>query len=87
MPLINAFAKQKEDLEVVWLAGFVESAEKGWQVRAVTRGIETDDVVIHLLPIGLLPLLPLGRCYSCGDPASLVLIPSPAEYDSCRDSH
>lgn len=73
MPLINAFAKQNEDLEVVWLAGFVESAEKGWQVRAVTRGIETDDVVIHLLPIGLLSMLPLGQCYSCGDPASLVL--------------
>jgi hypothetical protein len=73
MPLIRAFAEQGEDLELVWLAGFVEDPERGWRVRAITRGITSSRVVPHLLPIGLLPLLPLGRCYSGGDPTSMVL--------------
>ncbi|CAO3417844.1 hypothetical protein [Azospirillum doebereinerae] len=73
MPLIKTFAAQSEDLELVWLAGFVEDPERGWQVRAITRGIESNRVMVHLLPIGLLPLLPLGRCYSDGDPTSVVL--------------
>lgn len=72
MPLIKAFADQGEDLELIWLPGFVEKAGKGWLVRAATRGLETDRVVVHPLPIGLLPVLPLGCCYSNGDPASLV---------------
>lgn len=73
MPLIKAFADQGEDLELIWLAGFVEDSVKGRQVRAVTRGIESDNVVTHLLPIGLLSVLPLGKCYSDGDPTSLAL--------------
>lgn len=73
MPLIDAFEKIGEDLELVWLAGFVDSTEKGWQVRAATRGIESDNVVTHLLPIGLLSVLPLGRCYTGGDPTGLML--------------
>ncbi|KAA1057048.1 hypothetical protein [Azospirillum argentinense] len=73
MPLIKAFADEGEDLELIWLAGFAEHPEKGWQVRAITRGIESDRVVVHPLPIGLLSVLPLGQCYSNGDPASLRL--------------
>ncbi|WP_448208569.1 hypothetical protein [Azospirillum sp. sgz302134] len=73
MPLIKAFADQGEDLELIWLAGFVEDPEKGWQVRATTRGIDSDNVVTHLLPIGLLCALPLGKCYSGGDLTSLAL--------------
>ena len=73
MPLIKAFADEGEDLELIWLAGFAEHPEKGWQVRAITRGIESDRIVVHPLPIGLLSVLPLGQCYSSGDPASLRL--------------
>lgn len=71
MPLIKAFADEGEDLELIWLAGFAEHPEKGWQVRAITRGIESDRVIVHPLPIGLLSVLPLGQCYSGGDPTSL----------------
>ncbi len=73
MPLIKAFVDEGEDLELVWFAGFVEDAERGWLVRVVTRGIGSGRIKAHLLPLGLLPILKLGQCFRAGDPAVTTL--------------
>ena len=73
MPLIQSFAKLKEDVELVWLAGFFQDMEGGWRVGAATRGIDKGKIEQHHLPIGLLPVLALGRCFSNGDPTKLTL--------------
>lgn len=67
MPLIKAFLDEGEDLELLWLAGLVRDAAGSWQVRPVTRGIETKRIKAWRLPIGLLPLLAPGQCFSGGD--------------------
>lgn len=72
MPLIRSFERLGEDLELVWLAGFFMDSKGGWRVGAATRGIDSGEITPHKLPIGLLPVLSLGRCFSQGDPTTLV---------------
>lgn len=66
MTTIQSFTELDEDIELIWLAGFIEDAELGWLVRAVTRGLTTGKIRPHRLPIGLLPLLAPGRCFTGG---------------------
>ncbi|MFD1626632.1 hypothetical protein [Azospirillum griseum] len=69
MPIIQTFKEQGEDLELIWLAGFIEDAERGWLVNAVTRGMTSGRLRMRPVPIGLLPLLAPGRCFVNGAPA------------------
>jgi hypothetical protein len=73
MPLIKAFLDEGEDLELLWLAGLLRDPAGGWLVRTVTRGIESKLIKSWRLPIGLLPLLAPGRCFSGGDPMTTFL--------------
>ncbi|PWB84476.1 MAG: hypothetical protein C3F11_01055 [Methylocystaceae bacterium] len=73
MPLIEAFLDEGEDLELLWLAGLEKDATRGWLVRPVTQGLESKQIKPWLPPIGLLPLLAPGRCFSAGDPSRTVI--------------
>lgn len=59
-------ALRDKDVEIFWLVGFVEEAERGWQVLTVTRSMDTGALTMSPLPIGLLPLLAPGRVYLQG---------------------
>jgi len=67
LALIRPWASLDEDLEVLWLAGLFQTRDKGWQVRAIMRGVISRAVRQWDLPIGLLPLLAPGRGFSRGD--------------------
>jgi hypothetical protein len=59
-----------EPVEMYWLAGLVEK-ESGWFVRAAMRGVESGRYSKVELPIGLLPILSLGRVFARGEQQSL----------------
>ncbi|MBP2316733.1 hypothetical protein [Azospirillum soli] len=63
MTLVRQFLKHAYALEVFWLVGFREDAQRGWQVLTVTRDMETERLKPWPLPIGMLPLLAPGRVF------------------------
>ncbi len=63
---IKSFQDQREDLELAWLAGPIQTPLAGWQIHAATRALSSDRIDVHHLPIGALPFLSLGRCYIDG---------------------
>lgn len=63
---IKSFQDRREDLELAWLAGPKETPSAGWQIHAATRPLSSDRIDVHRLPIGALPVLSPGRCYTDG---------------------
>jgi len=55
-----------ELLDLYWLAG-VKERDSQWSVRAVFRGISSSNFHVEYLPIGLLPLLSIGRIFERGN--------------------
>jgi hypothetical protein len=70
MPLIEPWARARENLEVLWLAGLFRSSVNGWRVTVYTRGVSSRTVEKWDLPIGLLPILSPGQVFIAGDLAS-----------------
>lgn len=64
--IVETFEREPEPLEVYWLAGLLRHPEEGWQVRTVVRGTESGSFRMHVLPIGLLPILTLGSRFEKG---------------------
>ena len=68
MVMIGPWALEQEDLEILWLAGHYHHPKLGRQIRVVTRGLSFGKIEDwRRLPIGLLPLLKLGRVVSRGE--------------------
>ncbi len=63
---IKSFQDRREDLELAWLAGPKETPLADWQIHAATRPLSSDRIDVHHLPIGALPVLSPGRCYTDG---------------------
>ena len=55
-----------EDFVLYWLPGLVKEDE-AWFVRAALRGMNSKNIKNVVLPIGLLPVLALGRVFSKGN--------------------
>lgn len=66
MLTIRPFEEEDEELELYWHAGLRHDHRMGWQVQAVTQGLGSGRFRLWPLPIGLLPLLPLGRRFVDG---------------------
>lgn len=64
--IVETFEREPEPLEVYWLAGLLRHPEEGWQVRVVMRGTVSESFRMHVLPIGLLPILTLGSRFEKG---------------------
>lgn len=64
--IVETFEREPEPLEVYWLAGLLRHPEEGWQVRTVVRGTDSGSFRMHVLPIGLLPILTLGSRFEKG---------------------
>jgi len=60
-----------EHFELYWLAGLTRNDGNAWYVRAVLRGMSSHRFHVHLLPIGVLPLLTLGKVFADCEPLSL----------------
>ncbi len=61
------FAKLGSELvELYWLAGLTRNEKEAWFVRAVVRDKASGRFHMRLLPIGMLPLLTLGRAFAGG---------------------
>jgi hypothetical protein len=69
---IPHFAKLgAEHVELYWLAGITRNVKEAWFVRAVVRGMTSGRFHMRLLPIGMLPLLTLGKIFAGGELLSL----------------
>lgn len=55
-----------EDFEILWFAGFESTSEGAWSLRAILIGAESGRIEMNALPIGLFPVLTLGRRFSKG---------------------
>lgn len=70
--VIQQFAELgTEHIELYWLAGLTRNEEGAWFVRVVVRGMLSECFYMHLLPIGMLPLLTLGKVFAEGEALSL----------------
>lgn len=66
------FAKLGSELvELYWLAGLKRNEREAWFVRAVARDKSSGRFHMRLLPIGMLPVLTLGRAFAGGELLSL----------------
>lgn len=60
-----------EHIELYWLAGLMRQEEGAWFVRVVLRGMLSGRFHMQLMPIGILPLLTLGKVFVEGKPLIL----------------
>jgi len=67
MLLIDPLIQSPEELELLWLTGLYGKPHSPWKVSIATRGVASGRIQVWRLPIGLLPLLTPGRCFSGGD--------------------
>jgi hypothetical protein len=63
---ISAFKDVGEAMEIHWLTGLTRGADGGWLVRAVSRGLNTNEIKMWSLPIGLLTFLTPGLRFDGG---------------------
>ena len=66
MVLIKEFQEDKEDSEILWLAGLERQPDRGWGVRVVIQGADSRAIRVWRPMIGLLPLLTPGMRISEG---------------------
>jgi hypothetical protein len=60
-----------EHVELYWLAGLTRDVKEAWFVRAVVRGMSSSQFHMRYLPIGMMPLLTLGKVFADGELLSL----------------
>ncbi len=64
---IKELAYAQEPLDIHWHVGLIPNADQQWMIRTVTRGVQSGRMTMTPLPIGLLPLLPLGVRVEAGN--------------------
>ncbi|SMC18186.1 hypothetical protein SAMN02745857_00500 [Andreprevotia lacus DSM 23236] len=65
--LIKDFREKDEPLEIFWLTGLQPTpAEHGRVLRVVTKGMRSGELAQWVLPIDMLPIMALGRCFENG---------------------
>lgn len=65
--VIQQFAELgSEHFELHWLAGFTRNESGAWFVKTAIRGMSSLKFYMRLLPIGMLPLLTLGKVFANG---------------------
>lgn len=70
--VIQQFAELgSEHFELHWLAGFTRNESGAWFVKTAIRGMSSLRFHMRLLPIGMLPLLTLGKVFANGQMLSL----------------
>lgn len=63
---VNAFKEVREPLEIHWLAGLEQAADGSWLLKVVTHALQSREVRMWRLSIGLFPWLSLGLRFDDG---------------------